>query len=44
MATSTAIALQAPELAGHLEVSLRTGRHCSYSPAPAAALSWTEES
>jgi hypothetical protein len=38
---TSAIAQQAPELAGHLEVSLRTGRHCSYSPEPAAALSWT---
>jgi len=41
---TTAIAQQAPELARHLEVSLRTGRYCSYSPEPAAALSWTVDS
>ncbi|MGH9192361.1 MAG: hypothetical protein ACRDZ0_07795 [Acidimicrobiales bacterium] len=37
-----AIGQQAPELGAHLEVSVRTGRYCSYLPEP-AALSWTVE-
>lgn len=35
-----AVAAQAPELGAHLEVSVRTGRECSYRPDPAAALAW----
>lgn len=35
-----AVAAQAPELGAHLEVSVRTGRECSYRPDPAAALTW----
>ena len=35
-----AIGHHAPELAAHLEVSVRTGRYCAYQPEPAAALSW----
>jgi hypothetical protein len=36
-----AVAEQAPDLAAHLERSVRTGRFCSYSPEPAAQLTWT---
>ncbi|MGH9214376.1 MAG: AAA family ATPase [Acidimicrobiales bacterium] len=35
-----AIAAQVPDLGAHLERSLRTGRFCSYSPEPSAALTW----
>jgi len=38
-----AIGQLAPDLARHLEVSVRTGRYCSYAPEPAAALEWTIE-
>ncbi len=37
----TAIAQQAPDLGAHLDVSVRTGRYCSYQPEPAAALRWS---
>jgi tetratricopeptide (TPR) repeat protein len=29
-----------PDLGAHLDVSVRTGRFCSYAPDPAAALAW----
>ncbi len=35
-----AVAAQAPDLATHLQVSVRTGRACRYQPDPAAALRW----
>jgi hypothetical protein len=35
-----AVADQLPELGAHLERSVRTGRFCSYSPEPSAALTW----
>jgi hypothetical protein len=35
-----AIKAAVPDLGAHLEVSIRTGHHCSYSPEPAAALEW----
>lgn len=40
----SAISQLAPDLARHLEVSVRTGGYCSYSPEPAAALDWTVRS
>jgi hypothetical protein len=39
-----AVAVAAPSLGSHLEVSIRTGRACRYAPDPAVALSWTVES
>jgi hypothetical protein len=39
-----AVAAVAPELGAHLEVSIRTGRACRYTPDPAVALTWTVES
>ena len=38
--TISAVALQAPLLGAHLEVSVRTGRHCIYLPEPGSAMSW----
>lgn len=40
----SAISQLAPDLARHLEVSVRTGGFCSYAPEPAAALDWTVQS
>jgi hypothetical protein len=37
------IARELPELGDHLDVSVRTGHRCSYSPEPAAALTWSIE-
>jgi hypothetical protein len=37
------LAQQADALGAHLEVSVRTERHCGYLPEPAAALTWTVE-
>lgn len=34
------IASVLPGLGTHLDVSIRTGHHCTYSPEPAAALMW----
>jgi hypothetical protein len=36
-----AVADQAPLLGAHLHEAVRTGRFCSYLPAPPSALSWT---
>ncbi|MFN8104853.1 MAG: AAA family ATPase [Acidimicrobiia bacterium] len=38
-----AIGAQLPELGSHLEVSVRTGAYCSYTPEPAAAIEWVVE-
>jgi hypothetical protein len=35
-----AIAAVVPDLGAHLDVSVRTGRFCSYAPEPRAALDW----
>ncbi len=35
-----AVAAVAPELGAHLDVSVRTGRRCSYRPDPAVAVTW----
>lgn len=35
-----AVAAAAPDLGAHLDVSVRTGRHCRYQPDPATALTW----
>lgn len=38
-----AIGNAVPELGGHLDVSVRTGHHCAYSPEPAARVTWHVE-
>ena len=38
-----AIAVEAPDLGAHLDVSIRTGRYCAYQPEPSAALRWLVE-
>lgn len=38
-----AIGAGLPDLGTHLDVSVRTGAYCSYTPDPAAAIEWTVE-
>ena len=38
-----AIAAEAPDLGGHLDVAILTGRFCSYRPDPNAAVAWEVE-
>jgi len=38
-----AIGTALPDLGAHLDVSVRTGHHCTYAPEPAAALTWHVE-